>query len=84
VPGQLERERGAEIEEHIWEKLHFAQHLRSQRLGEFTIGTELMRSESLAVTQLLIFYHVLTARASVALGGAGTREHQETAAELSN
>lgn len=74
IPGELDPERGAEIEEHIWEKLHFAQHLRSQRLGEFTVGTDLMRSESLAVTQLLIFYHALTARASVALGGSGTRE----------
>ncbi|MBA2691374.1 MAG: phosphoribulokinase [Rubrobacter sp.] len=74
VPGELERGRGEEVEEYIWEKLHFAQHLRSQRLGEFTVGTDLMRSESLAVTQILIFYHLLTARASVALGGAGTRE----------
>ncbi len=74
VPGELDRERGEEIEEHIWEKLHFARHLRSNRLGEFTLGTELRRSEALALTQLLIFYHALTTRASVALGGAGTRE----------
>lgn len=79
VPGELERERGEQIEEHIWERLHFAQHLRSSRLGEFTIGTELKRSESLALTQLLIFYHVLTNRASVALGGGGTREQQQGA-----
>ena len=73
VPGELDPDRGAEIEEHIWEKLHFAQHLRSGRLGEFTVGNDLLRSESLALTQLLIFYHALTARASVALGGPGTR-----------
>ncbi|MGH3088219.1 MAG: phosphoribulokinase [Rubrobacteraceae bacterium] len=80
VPGDLDRERGAGIEEHIWERLHFAQHLRSGRLGEFTIGTELMRSEALALTQLLIFYHALTARASVALGGTGTRAQESIAA----
>ena len=73
VPGELDPDRGAEIEEYIWEKLHFAQHLRSGRLGEFTVGNELLRSESLALTQLLIFYHALTARASVALGGPGSR-----------
>jgi phosphoribulokinase len=73
VPGELDPARGAEIEEYIWEKLHFAQHLRSRRLGEFTVGNELLRSESLALTQLLIFYHALTARASVALGGTGNR-----------
>lgn len=47
----------------IWAGLHFASHLRSDRLGEFTtVGTDLHRSESLAPTQLLI-----------ALGGTGTR-----------
>lgn len=81
VPGELDPVRGAEIEEYIWEKLHFAQHLRSGRLGEFTIGTNLMRSESLALTQLLVFYHALTARASVSLGGTGTREAQGVAAD---
>ncbi len=83
IPGDLDIERGVEIEEHIWEKLHFAQHLRSQRLGEFTVGLDLKRSESLAVTQLLIFYHALTTRACVALGGTGTRERVGIAADPS-
>jgi phosphoribulokinase len=73
IPGDIERERAAELEEAIWDRLHFATHLRSQRLGEFTIGTELHRSESLALVQLLILYHVVTARAAIALGGSGTR-----------
>jgi hypothetical protein len=53
--------------------MHFATHLRARRLGEFTIGTELYRSESLALVQLLILYHLVTAKATVALGGDGTR-----------
>ena len=53
----------------IWDGLHFASHLRSERLGEFTIGTDLHRSESLALIQLLVLYHLFTATASVALGG---------------
>jgi phosphoribulokinase len=73
IPGDIERERAAELEEAIWDRLHFATHLRSQRLGEFTVGTELHRSESLAIVQLLILYHVVTARAAIALGGPGTR-----------
>jgi phosphoribulokinase len=73
IPGDLERERAAELEEAIWDRMHFATHLRSQRLGEFTVGTELHRSESLAIVQLLILYHVVTARAAIALGGTGTR-----------
>ena len=71
IPGRLERERAEAIEETIWERLHFASHLRTERLGEFTIGTDLHRSESLALIQLLILYHLFTATASVALGGVG-------------
>ncbi len=84
VPGELDRKRAKEIEEHIWKSLHFAQHLRSGRLGEFTVGTDLRRSEALALTQLLMFYHALTARASVALGGSGTREQHKVDAEPSS
>jgi phosphoribulokinase len=74
IPGDLEPERAGDIEEAIWDRLHFARHLRSQRLGEFTIGTELHRSEPLALVQLLILYHLVTARAAVALGSDGNRE----------
>ena len=70
IPGRLDRERAEAIEEMIWNSLHFASHLRSERLGEFTIGTDLHRSESLALIQLLILYHLFTATASAALGGA--------------
>lgn len=73
IPGDIDPERAAEIEEAIWDKLHFATHLRSQRLGEFTVGIDLHRSESLALVQLLILYHLATAKAAIALGGDGTR-----------
>jgi phosphoribulokinase len=73
IPGDIDRERAAEIEHAIWQAMHFASHLRTQRLGEFTIGTNLHRSESLALVQLLILYHLVTTKASVALGGQGTR-----------
>jgi hypothetical protein len=53
--------------------MHFATHLRARRLGEFTVGTELYRSESLALVQLLILYHLVTATAAIALGGDGVR-----------
>jgi len=73
IPGRMDPEHAAAIEEAIWERMHFATHLRARRLGEFTIGTELYRSESLALVQLLILYHLVTAKATVALGGDGTR-----------
>jgi phosphoribulokinase len=79
IAGDIEREHAARIEEAIWDKLHFASHLRSDRLGEYTVGTDLHRSESLALVQLLIMYHLVTAKASIALGGAGPRADAEVA-----
>jgi phosphoribulokinase len=70
VPGKIRPERAQQIEESIWERMHFARHLREKRLGEFTIGTELHRSDSLGIVQLLILYHVLTARAAVEGNGS--------------
>jgi phosphoribulokinase len=69
IAGKIDRDRGAAIEEAIWEKMHFASHLRTERLGEFTIGEEVHRSESLAIVQVLILFHLVTAKATVAVGG---------------
>ncbi len=77
VPGDIDPARGSEIEEAVWARMQFASHLRSERLGEFTIGTELHRSESLAVVQVLVLYHLVTARAAVALGSDGARADRE-------
>jgi phosphoribulokinase len=74
VPGTIDPTQAAEIEEAIWERVHFARHLRQQRLGEYTVGTDLRRSDALALAQLLILYHLVTARATVALGGQNVRE----------
>ena len=69
----MDRVVAAGIEEAIWEKLHFANHLRSDRLGEYTVGTDLHRSESSALVQLLVLFHLVTAKAAIALGGHGPR-----------
>jgi phosphoribulokinase len=73
IPGRIAPEHAAAVEEAIWERMHFATHLRARRLGEFTTGTDLHRSESLALVQLLIMYHLVTARAAVSLGSDGVR-----------
>lgn len=77
LPGTIPAQRGAEIEAAVWERMHFASHLRTERLGEFTVGTELHRSESLAIVQVLVLYQLVTARAAVALGASGTRADSE-------
>jgi phosphoribulokinase len=73
ISGDVDPAVAAEVEESIWDRMHFASHLRSERLGEFTVGTQLHRSDSLAIVQVLVLYHLVTARASVALGGDGSR-----------
>ena len=73
IPGGIDPVLASAIEEAIWGRMHFATHLRARRLGEFTVGTDLHRSESLALVQLVILYHLVTARARVALGNDGAR-----------
>jgi phosphoribulokinase len=73
VPGRIFSDRATlnraeQLEEMIWWKMHFAHPLRVEALGEFTIGTDRHRSDSLALVQLLILYHALTARHGVAVG----------------
>jgi phosphoribulokinase len=76
IPGRMDPDHAAAVEEAIWERMHFATHLRARRLGEFTIGTELRRSESLALVQLLILYHLVTVKAAISVGGDGTRSKE--------
>ena len=73
ISGRIDPDRAREIEEAIWEKIHFAKHLRTEDLGVFETGGEEKRSESLALVQVLLLYHLVTARATVALGGEDAR-----------
>jgi phosphoribulokinase len=73
IPGDLDPDHAAALEEAVWERMSFANHLRIRRLGEFTVGTDLLRSDSLALVQLLILYQVVTARAALAIGGTPPR-----------
>jgi phosphoribulokinase len=73
IAGRMDPDHAAAVEEAIWGRMRFATHLRARRLGEFTIGTELHRSESLALVQLLVLYQLVTAKATVSLGGEVAR-----------
>ena len=77
IPGAIKHEDAEEIEESIWDRLHFASHLRTERLGEFTSGKETKRSDSLALVQLLVLYQMVTARAAVSVGGESARTDGE-------
>jgi phosphoribulokinase len=76
IPGSLPPQRAQELEEALWSRISFASHLRVRRLGEFTVGTDLRRSDSLALVQLLILYQLVTARATFALGGDTVRSER--------
>ena len=60
--------------------MSFANHLRARRLGEFTVGTDLHRSHSLALVQVLVLYHLVWARVSVNRGGEPARAEREASA----
>jgi phosphoribulokinase len=81
IPGTISAGRAVELEELIWDRMDFASHLRQQRLGEFTTGSDLHRSEALALAQLLLLYELVTARAVVALGGESARARAHHSAE---
>jgi phosphoribulokinase len=83
IPGTITPERAVELDEAIWDRMHFASHLRTQRLGEFTVGSDLHRSDALALTQLLLLYQLVTARAVVALGGQSARASSLASAQAS-
>ena len=68
IPGDLDPEHAAALEEAVWERISFANHLRIRRLGEFTVGTDLRRSDSLALVQLILLYHLVRARATINTG----------------
>lgn len=80
IPGTIARDRSASIQAAVWDRMHFASHLRGDRLGEFTVGTQLHRSESLAITQVLVLYQLVCARAAIAVGANGTRADRGAAA----
>src|SRR5919107_2162711 len=68
IPGDIDPDHAAVLEEAVWARMSFASHLRVRRLGEFTVGTDLLRSESLAVVQVILLYHLVSARAAQAAG----------------
>ncbi|WP_300614108.1 phosphoribulokinase [Trebonia sp.] len=82
IPGTISPARAVALEEAIWDRMQFASHLRAQRLGEFTIGSDLHRSEALGLTQLLLLYHLVTARAVIALGGQSARASAQSSADI--
>lgn len=61
VDGGVSRVHAAELEETIWKHLPDLRPLRADQFGDYSSGREVRHSDPLALTQLLITYHLLRA-----------------------
>ncbi len=61
VDGNVSREHAAELEDTIWKHLPDLRPLQADQFGEYNYGSEVRHSDPLALTQLLITYHLLRA-----------------------
>ena len=64
IDGNISHQKACELEDCIWAHMDNASHLRPDRLsqlGLFHVGKMLSQSDPLALTQLIILYHVVSA-----------------------
>jgi phosphoribulokinase len=61
VDGNVSREHAAELEETIWNHLPDLRPLQGDQFGDYNDGSQVQHSDALALTQLLITYHLLRA-----------------------
>ena len=61
VDGNVSRDHAAELEETVWSHLPDLRPLHADQFGDYNYGSEVRHSDPLALTQLLITYHLLRA-----------------------
>jgi len=61
IDGDVSREHAAELEDTIWKHLPDLRPLAPDQFGDYNDGSEVRHSDPLALTQLLITYHLLRA-----------------------
>jgi phosphoribulokinase len=61
IDGNVSREHAAELENTIWKHLPDLRPLEADQFGDYNEGSEVRHSDPLALTQLLITYHLLRA-----------------------
>ncbi len=64
IDGDVSREHAAELEETIWKHLPDLRPLSPDQFGDYNDGSDVRHSDPLALTQLLITYHLLRACSS--------------------
>ena len=73
IDGDVIREHASELEEKIWQHLPDLRPLRSDQFGAYQDKAELRHSDPLALTQLLLTYHLLRSHGDA--GGAPVAAH---------
>jgi phosphoribulokinase len=61
IDGNVSRERAAELEYEIWKHLPNLRPLQADQFGDYSDRSEVRHSDPLALTQLLLTYHLLRA-----------------------
>ena len=64
IDADISHSMAAELEDRIWAHMQDASHLRPdnlQALGRFSAGNSLRQSDTLALTQTILLYHVIRA-----------------------
>ena len=61
MDGSVSPEHATELEQAIWKHLPDLRPLRADQFGDYNDGSEVRHSDPLALTQLLITYHLLRA-----------------------
>lgn len=61
IDGQITPGQAVQIEDAIWSHLPQLKHLRPEEMGQYVSGNQASQSNPLALTQLLITYHMLIA-----------------------
>lgn len=59
IDGNVTPEHAAKLEETIWQRLPHLRSLRADQFGDYVDRSEVRHSEPLALTQLLLIYHLL-------------------------
>ena len=73
IDGDVIREHASELEEQIWQHLPDLRPLRSDQFGVYQDKAEMLHSDPLALTQLLLTYHLLRSHGDA--GGAPLVSH---------
>jgi phosphoribulokinase len=76
IDAEISHEKACELEDCIWAHMAEASELRPDRLdqlGLFYVGNDLRQSDSLALTQLILLYHIISARHRLQNGETLTR-----------